>query len=204
MPITELVVEGPFELVYTESKARYITSDNKKAFIKELDDHGVAEKHGCYIFALRSSKGYIPWYVGQAARPLAKECMGSHQINKYQTVFANGHKGTPVMFFVCPEGTKKKVSRRIIDEVEDQLIMDAAKRNPDLLNIQGVKPPDWTIRGILHGDGKKLSAEEKDFKSMMGIINSRDIKKSPRISGATDTLPQTASTDNQLPPSNLQ
>jgi hypothetical protein len=199
MPKTELVVEGPFDLVFKESKARYITPDNKKAFIKELEDRGVAEKHGCYIFALRSSGGYTPWYVGQAARPLAKECMGSHQLVKYQQVFANGNKGTPVMFFVCPEGTKKKVSRGIIDEVENLLIGHAAKRNSDLLNVQGVKPPDFSIRGILH-DSKKLSAKEKDFKLMMGIIDPRDVKKSSRMSRVSETLPQTRSADNQSPP----
>ena len=199
MPITELVVEGPFDVVFSQKKARFIDAQDKKAFIEELEKRGVAEKHGCYIFALRSSGGYIPWYVGQAARPLAKECMGSHQINKYQTVFANGHKGTPVMFFVCPEGTKKKVSRRIIDEVEDELIMSASKRNPDLLNVQGVKPPDFSIRGILY-DGKKLSAEEKAFKLMMGIINAKDVKKPSRTPGAPDTLTQTGSADNQSPP----
>ena len=202
----ELVVMGPYKVVYTQGeKARLIDPVDKKAFIEELEEHGVAEKHGCYIFALHGSgsgsKGYIPWYVGQAARPLAKECMGSHQLVKYQQVFATGERGKPVMFFVCPEGTKKKVSKKIIDEVEDELIFAASKRNKRLLNVQGVKPPDWAIPGILHGGGKKLSAREKAFKSMMGIINEGDVKKSSRKLRVSETLPQNGSTSEQLPPS---
>ena len=180
---TDLIVQGPFDVIFTEGKAaRMITPENKAAFIAELEKHGVAEKHGCYVFALRSSKGYTPWYVGKAARPLSQECMGSHQLAKYQHVFALGKKGSPVMFFVCPEGTKKKVAKDVVDEVEDELIMFAAKRNEELLNIQKRADIGWSIQGILHGAGKKLSAEEKDFKSMMGIVNSRDTKKQYSVS----------------------
>lgn len=186
---TDLEVQGPFDVIFTEGKAaRLITPQDKAAFVAVMEKHGVAEKHGCYVFALRSSKGYTPWYVGKAARPLAKECMGSHQLNKYQQVFALGIKGTPVMFFVCPEGTKKKVAKDVVDEVEDELIMYAAKRNEELLNIQKRAEIGWSIQGILHGSGKKLSAEEKDFKAMMGIVNSRDTKKQDAVSRIVSAL----------------
>lgn len=174
---SELYVYGPLDIVYTEGKAaRHITTEDKSAFVAKMEEHGIAEKHGCYVFALRTSKGYMPWYVGKAARPLSHECMGSHQLNRYQQIFAMGMKGTPVLFFVCPEGTKKKVGKYVVDEVETELIQHAARKNPDLLNIQKRDEIEWCIRGILHGNGKKLSAEEADFKAMMGIATPRRSK----------------------------
>lgn len=75
---TDLEVQGPFDVIFTEGKAaRLITPQDKAAFVAVMEKHGVAEKHGCYIFALHSSKGYTPWYVGKAPVPWRKNAWGA-------------------------------------------------------------------------------------------------------------------------------
>ncbi|MEY3583220.1 MAG: hypothetical protein RJA48_303, partial [Verrucomicrobiota bacterium] len=76
--------------------------------------------------------------------------------------------GSPVMFFVVPDGTKNKVPNKICGEIETELIQYALSKNPELLNVQNASVPEWSIDGVIRGK-QKPSNEERDFKVMMGI-----------------------------------
>ena len=134
-----------------------------------LDDEGISEKQGCYVFAIRASKGYRPWYVGKATKTIRQECIGTHQLQHYNAVLSMGMKGTPVMFFVLPGGKRKKVPRRICNEMEGVLIQSAYYRNPLIRNVQKAKVPEWGIDGVLRGKHGKPKNIEVSFRTMMGL-----------------------------------
>ena len=123
--------------------------ENKKEFLDRLEKNALAEKQGCYVFAMRSGKGFTPWYVGKATKTMRQECMTQDKLAKFARVFAAGIQGSPVMFFVVPEGTKNKVPKKICGEIESTKsvgelyapvdgeiveINDVVSGNPELVN----------------------------------------------------------------------
>ena len=167
---TELKLFGPYEVKCPSGgPVKFIDKNEKKAFLEVLDDESVSSKQGCYIFALRAGKGFSPWYIGKATKSMRQECMGTHQLQHYNAVLSKGKKGTPVMFFVAPEGTKKKVPRKICDEIESMLIQSAMYENDEIRNIQKTKEPAWGIGGVIRGGKGKTSKSEAAFSKMMGL-----------------------------------
>ncbi|MBI3850984.1 MAG: hypothetical protein HY298_12010 [Verrucomicrobia bacterium] len=148
---------------------KHIDQAHVKAFWHQDDAQLVAPKQGCYIFALRASKGYCPWYVGKATNSMRQECLGPHQLKLYNEVLFDGRKGTPVMFFVVPDAAKNKVPKTICDEIETLLIQSAYCENPELKNSQKKKLPKWIIKGVVRGGKGKRTLLQQVFRKMMGI-----------------------------------
>lgn len=167
---TDLKVFGPLEIPAPDVGAtKFIDAPEKKRFLAEVNRRGWADKQGCYIFGLRAAKGYCPWYVGKATKSMRQECMGTHQLQHYNAVLAKGGKGTPVMFFIMPDGNKNKVPKAICDEMEGVLIQAALYENPGLRNVQKAKVPEWGIDGVLRGKTGQPTNEEVAFRKMMGL-----------------------------------
>ena len=167
---TDLKLYGPFEIACpNKGAAKFIDATEKKGFLAMLDAAGLSAKQGCYIFACRAGKGFCPWYVGKATKTMRQECMGSHQLQHFNAVLSKGIKGTPVMFFVLPDGDKKKVPKAICNEIEGVLIQSALYKNPDLRNIQKASPPEWGIDGVIRGQTGKPTGDEVAFRTMMGL-----------------------------------
>ena len=135
----------------------------------EPDAQLVAEKQGCYVFALRASKGYRPWYVGKAAKSMKQECLGTYQLKKYNQVLFPGRKGTPVLFFIVPGGGKSKVPTKVVDEVETFFIQTVLTKHPEIQNIQKTKLPKWTVKNVVRGRNGKPKRNALDFRTMMGV-----------------------------------
>ncbi len=95
--------------------------------------------------------------------------MGTHQLQHFNAVLSKGIKGTAVMFFVAPKDNKKKVPKKICDEIESMLIQSALYENPLLRNIQKTKVPAWGIDGVVRGRKGKPRKSESAFRRMMGI-----------------------------------
>lgn len=106
-------------------------------------DPGLLEACGCYVFAVRASKGYTPWYVGQANKTrLVREALNFSNCVKYNNVLAE-YSGTPMLFFL-PQVTKSgksyakptaKIAGRVaIDFWEKWLIATSLQKNSDLIN----------------------------------------------------------------------
>lgn len=169
---TDLVLYGPIEIPFVKSsdgKGKRINREHKTAFLKLLAETGVSKKHGCYVFALRASKGYCPWYIGKATASMQQECMHYEKLDKYNSVLFEARKGTPVMFFVCPKDSLAKVPAGICDDIETFLIQSAIHENPDISNVQKTAVPEWSIKGVVRSGKGKRTALESSFRKMMGI-----------------------------------
>lgn len=170
---TDLIVAGPFELKCKKQatgSAKQVTSDNVKEFLASNEFAAVSEKQGCYIFGLRASRGFMVWYVGKATKSMKQECLTDHKLKHYNQVLFDGDKGTPVLFFVAPDGKKKKVPKGEIDDMETFLIQSALFKNPNLSNVQKTKNlPYWSIKGVVRGGKGRPTDTEAKFKKMMGL-----------------------------------
>ena len=129
-----------------------------------------AHNAGCYVFAMRASKGIRPIYVGKATKSFKQECFAPHKIAcHYGPALSNAGKGTAVMFLVVLERVKGKVSKKGIAKVESFLIQNAMKKNPNLSNIHGKKEEHWTIEGVIRGGKGKASDAARKFRGALGL-----------------------------------
>ena len=168
----DLIIHGPLVIPFRRQRngnAKHIETAHVATFWTLPDAAAVAAKHGCYIFALRAAKGYCPWYVGKATHTFKQEALAPYQLYHYNAVLFDGRKGTPVMFFVAPEGNKKTVPDATCNAIETFLIQAAYAENPDIRNRQQTKIPDWTIAGVVRPDPGPVSALASTFKKMMGL-----------------------------------
>ena len=169
---TELAVEGPYSIPFESQErgtSKRITRDNAKQFWSQDGLSRVGSRQGCYVFALAVSRGYTPWYVGKATKSFRQESLHDHKLVHYNEVIYKGHKGKPVMFFVARAGTRTKIPKSQIDDLETFLIQCAMYKNQDLRNKQKTKTPLWGIRGVLRGGRGKSPENAKRFKSMLNI-----------------------------------
>ena len=130
----------------------------------------VAGRTGCYAFALRAGKGFMPYYVGKATKGFKQEVFTDHKLKKYHEVLVKGSKGTPVLFFVVHPVQQGKDNARVIGDLEKFLIQALVAKNPeDQVNKQNAAPRPWSIKGVLGGPRGKPSNQAIDFRSCMGL-----------------------------------
>ncbi len=170
---SSLVVHGPLEIGYVsiaKTVAKRIEKEHIPLFWEHPEARALDKKQGCYVFALRAGRGFTAWYVGKATKGFRQEAFQSHKLVHYNSVLAKGHKGTPVMFFIAPDGAKKKVPEAHIDDLETFLIQTALFKNPEISNIAKTKNvPQWGIAGILRSERGRPSAKAQVFARMMGL-----------------------------------
>lgn len=169
---TMLRVSTPFAVRCEKAivgKARQITKKCVNDFWEQDGVDIYAEKQGCYIFAMKSSHGYLPWYVGKATKCFKQECFHHHKLLKFNEVLFKGKSGTPVLFFVAPGGNKKKVRWETIEQMETFLIQSAYSRNPGLKNDTKKKGPEWGIKGVVRSGQGQPETTAKAFTKMMGL-----------------------------------
>ena len=169
-------VQGPFELYRTQAGLIETDAIIRRYYWDWVGEsvEGLPDACGCYIFAIKGSKGTLPWYVGKAERQsFQKECLTPHKINHYNNAIA-GRKGRPVLYFLpqitrngfyrAPTATK----RPAIQELESLLIGMALSRNTSLLNAQGTK---WikqvTVEGFLNSN-KTKNGPSAELRKILG------------------------------------
>lgn len=164
----QFFVEGPFKVPTVKKKAaKVIDRDGLRDFWSKHDD--ISAGRGCYIFAIRASKGCKPFYVGKATKSFRQEAFAVHKVAKYNEALADRKKGTPLLFFVCAEQKRGKPNAAAIAEAEDFLIQTAKSRNWDLLNVKGTKASRWSIRGVIGHSTGTTTNSARDFKETMGL-----------------------------------
>ena len=169
---TELVVFGPFAIPFDrqgKGTSKRISKENAKAFWEMEGPSAVAEKQGCYVYALKAGKGFMPWYAGKATKTFKQEALHPTKLQHYNDVIFKGRKGTPVLFFVSKPGNQKKIPKGQIDDIETFLIQSAYYKNPLLKNTQKTKVPEWSIKGLVRGGKGKASASTRDLKSTLRL-----------------------------------
>ncbi len=169
---TDLEIVGPIEVPCQKQEAgsaKHIGKEEVKAFWESDEAQEIADKQGCYVFALRAGKGFRAWYVGKATKSMKKECTNHHKLVHYNQVLFEGHKGTPVMFFVVLRGNKKKVRTKVIDEMETFFIQTVVAKHPAIQNIQKTALPLWTVKGVVRGGTGTSTKSARQFTKMMGL-----------------------------------
>lgn len=142
-------VFGPYEIPFVVNNGvKRIEKYHVKEFWTNSELSQFCDKHGCYVFALRSGGGFKPWYVGKTNTGMKKECFSSHKLDIYNGVVYKCDKGTPVMFFITYPGGKMKASQRIVGELEKDLIASAVAKHPDIAQVKDTKGPRYNIAGI--------------------------------------------------------
>jgi hypothetical protein len=165
--MTTFVVHGPFEVDYEKRKGgRTLLFEGFWA--KENGVSDLAQKRGCYVFAIRN-RGLTPVYVGKATRSFKQETFNQTNRHKYSNGFSVYAKGTPVLYFVVHPEQRGRVNATQIGQIEDFLIQAGITRNPDLQNVKGTQTPDWSIRGVIRQGGRRRTATEADFVKLFGI-----------------------------------
>jgi hypothetical protein len=149
-----LAVFGPVPLDLAAFKGKRATAASKivqAAFERAYPDHAWGRKEGCYVFALRNQSAPVPFYAGQANRSLCVESTNAENRLLYIDAAAR-HKGTPVLFFVAAASpTKNDLDKRLLKELEDELIRLTVRTNPKgVLNVHGAlgKRKPYFVKGI--------------------------------------------------------
>jgi hypothetical protein len=167
-------IHGPFEL-RTKHNSRLIdrSATAKKDFWSAVENEEklLSSSSGCYLFAIRASKGIKPWYVGLAAKqPFERECFTPQKINIYNDVLANG-KGTPILFLVSKRTKGGKLVRpikkghRATTYLETMMIGAALETNPELMNIKKTKYlRTICVPCLINTPKRKPFQSEREFK----------------------------------------
>jgi hypothetical protein len=125
---------------------------------------------GCYVFALRSTKGrFVPAYVGLTRRGFAKEVFNPANLKKYCRAVANAPRCRPVLFLIAHPKAKGKLNRGYIRELETFLIQAGSRKNPDITNTKGVPRPKWKIGGVTGRRPGKPPAPARQLSATMAL-----------------------------------
>ena len=170
-------IHGPYWLARRHGLIA-ATADDKREYWEWVEEYvpGLSDACGCYVFTINAGRGRLPWYIGKSERrSFKKECLDHHKINHYNTATAQ-RQGTPELFFVPQltstgkfrKPTQSNNGRKAIVALELLLIGIAHVRNPNLLNIKGVKMyRDLEVAGFLNSNVKKNSSDAKMFRAAM-------------------------------------
>jgi hypothetical protein len=97
----KFIVRGHFDIPVTTLKAgRIVRKSDADAFWDEHSD--IADSKGCYVFAMKASKGSKPVHVGQATKSFRQETFETHKREKLNDALANQKKGKPVVYLCLP------------------------------------------------------------------------------------------------------
>lgn len=152
---------------YNGRAAKVIDSAELRQFWEECAD--LAERCGCYVFAIRAGAGTTPIYVGKATRTFRQEAFAPHKLEKYQRALADYKSGTPVLFLLAAPRGRGATNLKATAELENFLIQTAVARNPNLLNVRGTKRADWSIAGVIRRGVGTPSAAAKQLKTTLGV-----------------------------------
>lgn len=178
--MASFVVHGPFEVTVEKRKGgRTLVFDD--FWDDDAEATYLANKCGCYAFAIRTGGGLQPLYVGKATRTFRQETFNPSNRHKYHDGFSDYARGTPVMYFVAHPSQKGRTNEKHIAAIEDFLIQAGVAKNPDLQNIKGTQRPSWSIKGVIRSGVGKRSNAEAQFGRLFDIHRDKTrAKKSPR------------------------
>lgn len=166
---SNFIPHGPFKVPLIKGAGgRAIDPLRYKHFWSEHD--ALANKRGTYVFAIRASKGFTPYYAGKATKTFEQEVFSDRNVaQKYDPVIAGVGKGTPVVFLLELPIQRGKTNKRAIKKCEDFLIQQTRVVNPKSTNIQGTKPPKWSIWGVLRGPAGKPPRAALSLRKCLGL-----------------------------------
>jgi hypothetical protein len=170
---------GGFELPRDMGRLGLAEAAERREFwdVVDVDQPGLSEACGCYVFAIRVGGGVKPWYVGKAERQSFKrECLTSDKLEKYERAMASIGRGTPLLYFYARTTRARQqfswpsISKhRDIGYLEKLLISHALKRNKNLINKQETELlKQMIVPGMINTPQGKLSAMATEMRWLMG------------------------------------
>ncbi len=164
-------VEGPYEVPRTRRPGgSAIETGNIREFWNKHEH--LCDRVGCYIFAMRASRGVLPGYVGKATKGFKQEVFTDHKLAAYQRYMLNTRKGTPVLFFVVAENRRGRVNLNAIADCESELITLASRTNADLENKRGTRGPSFFIPHVT------APTRGRKSKSTQGLLHTLGLEAS--------------------------
>lgn len=172
-------IYGPFSLPKDDRGYIHLDKSDQHDFWAELSEKhpGLSGACGCYVFAVRASKGGKPWYVGKAEkRSFEQECFTADKLVKYNSAMKAVRKGTPILFLYARiTSGKRRIARpskngsRDIDFLEKMLIGFALDKNADLVNVRDTKLlRGMSVPGLINKSPGKLPTSAAEAKRFLG------------------------------------
>jgi hypothetical protein len=162
---TMFETKGPYTLPV--GKKRWMTPDEIDSFWNGIPE--IADKIGCYIFAVRASRGFTPYYVGKTTKSFRNEALSSRNQTEFIQPTLYDRAGGAVLFLLTLPTNKGPKNKKHIKELELFLIQQASLVNEDLKNTHGTKPPDWGIRGVYRGGQGNRAQNAKELMICLGL-----------------------------------
>lgn len=171
---TAFEIVGPIELPFYQVESgshKYIRPIEVERFWALEESQSIASRKGCYVFALRASRGFRPWYIGMTVRGMRQEIFQPHKRGIYNDVLVRGNKGTPVFFFVVAKSSRGRPPKNAIYEIETFLIQAAVTKygEDQIMNDRKTWLPRWQIEGVIRGTRGRPPEQAIRFRKMMGL-----------------------------------
>ena len=159
-------VRGPHEVPFVAVKRRGRRIDRSRLDDFWAEAGELCDARGCYIVGVRAGRGLTPLYIGKSSRGFRHDLFATANIRKYDQALAGYGRGTPVILFLVQSGRDRETQS--ISELERFLIQTASIRNPQLLNVKGVRRQEWGIAGVYRSPGRQSEAA-KVFAAMLDL-----------------------------------
>ena len=143
----------------------------------EEQRNGLSRAFGCYIFAIRNGRNFMPWYIGKTARQAFRDRFSSRDHRRRLTDLA-GENGelqifllaaqTPGGSFMSPKENEAK--EREIDYLETMLIGIALRRNMNIRNIAiTTMLRNMSVPGMINNRPGMPTRAVRDLRNVLGI-----------------------------------
>lgn len=164
-------VTSPLDIPFRKAKSgvKRIEKEHKRKFWGTKPSKRYRTRRGCYIFAVKTGRGYKAGYVGMTSSKFEGEVFAEGKLGHYNALLADYKRGKPVLFLILAPANKGKPSKSKIMALEKQLILLAKAENSKLRNKVGTRLPKWGIAGVLRGRQGKVSFGAKVLRHMIGI-----------------------------------
>jgi hypothetical protein len=98
-------VAGPYKIPFDQKAGGRVL--HHKTFWKQSEElRDLSIERGCYVLALRASKGATPLYVGKATKTFKQECFNPSNLHKFYSALAGLSKGHAGSIFRPPPAPK--------------------------------------------------------------------------------------------------
>ncbi|HTQ12229.1 MAG TPA: hypothetical protein VMH86_00030 [Rhizomicrobium sp.] len=164
-------VKGPFEVPTMKLDTGIRAIDEDRAKIRKFwENTEIGDRHGCYVFAVWASRGYMPIYVGRATSSRFDiEVLNDRNIKNCNLTLAGRRRGTLWVFLLPIRKTRGKINANHISLVEEYLVGHAARKNKNLINTHLLPSNPWSITGLINSGQGQPPIGAQELKRALGI-----------------------------------
>lgn len=172
---TVFKILGPIPIPGQHKGGGWALFDDKKAqnqfWGKDQLLRRLKNGRGVYIYAIETSNGITPIYVGKATKGggFSQECFTHSNQRKYLNGLAKYREGTTVMFFIVRQSKRGQPNLKAVNEIEVRLIQLAEIKNPDLKNDHHRFSKKWSIQGIIGSRREPQTNDSRVLRKALGL-----------------------------------